>query len=109
MQFIILGQDYCQWCMRAKELLKNKKRKFKFLSSNDVDALNKYGKSIPNDYSFIPKILIVENNKTKFLGGYDELEKHLEKVKHKKQSNKSKPSKKSKKSNKSKPSKKSKK
>ena len=81
MKYIVIGRHSCGWCVRSKQLLEYLKKSFKFI---DLDIIsnkenNKYNKYIPNSYSFIPKILIIEKNKTpKFIGGYDNLIKYLD-------------------------------
>jgi glutaredoxin len=63
--FIILGNDSCEYCLKAKNLLKKNKIKFSYMRKNGSDILNK----IIDEYKYIPIIFY----KTVFIGGYEEL------------------------------------
>ena len=108
MKYIVFGADYCPWCLKTKELLKSKKKKFEYYQTHDSDALQKYGSYIPDDYMFIPKVLVIKDNKPKFLGGYTELVNHLKRKQSKGKQSKGKQSKRKKSLKKTKKSKRSK-
>jgi glutaredoxin len=82
MSFVIIGRNTCGWCLRSKFLLKEKKEKFIFIDldkTKDVNIFNKkYKKYIPYTLTTIPKILLIEQNKTKLIGGYQDLNDFLE-------------------------------
>ena len=63
--FIILGNDTCEYCLKAKSLLKKNKIKFSYMRKKESDILN----IIIDEYKYIP---IIFYNKI-FIGGYDEL------------------------------------
>ena len=75
MSFVIIGRNTCGWCLRSKFLLKEKKEKFIFIDldkTKDVNIFNKkYKKYIPYTLTTIPKILLIEKNKTKLIGGVE--------------------------------------
>ena len=79
-KIIVLGQDFCPFCVKAKDLLK-KIRKKKLVSSASYYSLDKYYKSpssrakirkankLAGNYGFIPIVIINDT----FVGGYDKL------------------------------------
>ena len=92
MKYIVFGADYCPWCLKTKELLKSKKKKFEYYQTHDSEGLLKYGSYIPDDYMFIPKVLVIKDSKPKFLGGYTELVNHLKRKQSKRKLSKRKKS-----------------
>ena len=64
----IVGRDYCPWCNKAKQLLKNRNIKHDYLLLNNQFA--DYMKKTYN-YHTIPMVF-KENGE--FIGGYDALE-----------------------------------
>ena len=78
--YTILGADYCPWCNKARQILEFKKIPFKYLDINREIYYKEF--LIPGvmQHKTIPKIIY--NNK--FIGGFDDLLKHLKKNEKKK-------------------------
>ena len=98
MKYIIVGRDTCRWCNQAQQLLDEKKYKYEFIDSHELNPKDVYYKHIPIDYNFIPKILLINNKMITWIGGYEDLVKHLSTIKKKKLSKNNKSKKLSKKS-----------
>ena len=73
--YTILGTDYCQWCLKAKMLLQYKKLPYKYLDVNQEIYYKEYLIPGVTSHRTIPKIIY--NNK--FIGGFDDLVKHIKK------------------------------
>ena len=98
MKYIIVGRDTCRWCNQAQQLLDEKKYKYEFIDSHELNPKHNFYKHIPIDYNFIPKILLINKKKITWIGGYDALVVHLSTIKKKKLSKNNKSKKLSKKS-----------
>ena len=83
MKYIIVGRDTCRWCNQAQQLLDEKKYKYEFIDSHELNPKDVYYKHIPIDYNFIPKILLINNKMITWIGGYEDLVKHLSTIKKK--------------------------
>ena len=84
MKYIIVGRDTCRWCNQARQLLDEKKYKYEFIDSQELNPKHMYYKHIPPDYNFIPKILLINNKIITWIGGYEDLVTHLANIKKKK-------------------------
>ena len=83
MTFIIFGRDTCKWCNQARELVKEKKYKYEFIDSTDLNSNHMYYKYIKRNYNFIPKILLKKNKVITWIGGYEDLVKYINSNKNK--------------------------
>ena len=82
--YIVFGNDYCPYCRKTIQLLKRKKKKYKYFDHTDYDNRNNYSDVIPSDYKFIPIIIQQTNKNKKFIdGGYNSLNDILNKTKRK--------------------------
>ena len=82
--FIIFGKSYCPYCRNACDILKKSNKKHLFLSldkninQEHLDELINL-ELIPTTYNTIPKVIKYKKNKnkSKFIGGYEDLVKYL--------------------------------
>ena len=80
MKYIIFGSKNCIWCNKSVDLLKAYKLKYKYYEVSNIKSNNKLYNIVPTNYKTIPKIIVVNNNsKPKFIGGFNELLTHINK------------------------------
>jgi thioredoxin reductase (NADPH) len=73
-EYFVYTLDGCPWCEKAKELLKDKKKKFVAKNGvNNTEVVEKMKKIGREDYKYWPKIFLNDE----FIGGYTDLEKRL--------------------------------
>lgn len=73
--YVVVGREGCPWCRRALELLDEHDLPIDYLELTSRAALPaKVRDRIPADFRTVPAIFLPDG---KFLGGYNELERHL--------------------------------
>ena len=89
-RYIVIGAEYCKYCLFATKLLKKEKLKFEYYDLNTKEGqvvLKYFDDIIPKDYLTIPKILEVDE---RFLGGFDNIVKLIESKKKQRKKKKTK-------------------
>ena len=75
---VMMTTSSCPYCIKAKDLLNEKKIDFKEINSSPL--MDKYFNEKFKDYPYVPRIIL----NGKFIGGYNELEIKLKKDEKKK-------------------------
>jgi glutaredoxin len=75
--FTIYGTDWCEFCIKAKELLDEKKIPYSFKNVDDGQVAEDFKKLIGKDHSSIPQIFNSSGGFHELIGGYTELSNKL--------------------------------
>ena len=72
--FTIYGADWCPYCIKAKKLVKRKKRRFKYINVEKMINTSAYIKKMKKlgatKLRYVPKIYY----NAKYIGGFNELQ-----------------------------------
>jgi glutaredoxin len=77
--YLVIGRKDCIYCQQALSHLKalNKHMMFIDIKNDPNNNQKRFMKYIPKSYNFVPKILHINKNKIKFVGGYTDVKKFI--------------------------------
>lgn len=77
--YTIYGAEWCDFCIKAKELLDEKKIPYTFKNVDDSQVAEDFKKMIGKEHSSIPQIFASNGGFHELIGGYQELSAKLAK------------------------------